>query len=148
MATKDTVPEYLRDSGWLDFEQRTAVGSCRGLAHEMNNLRSKATSRRVHNTRVALRRFSAVWAVLKRDGWQSKDYKKRIGKPLKELRTLLGDLRDWDVSIEVGKRLGVSDGVLKRWGKERSTARQRVKAFLKDFEPDKVLSRLENFLQE
>lgn len=148
MTQLETIPPHLLERSWLEFEEQAAFGLCENLASELEGLDKKVSAKRVHDTRVALRRWDSIWDVLERDGWSTKKYEKRIGKHLRVLRKLLGKLRDWDVNIETGESLGVPEEILMRWIKRRDKTEKKVRAEIKDMDIPTLVSRLRKFLKK
>jgi CHAD domain-containing protein len=139
-------PLYLAETPWLDYERDCALASCESLTKELRALSGKATTKRVHDARVALRRWSAVWAVLKEDGWESKKFKHGVGAKLKKLRSLLGELRDWDVNLELGKSMCVPQSTLKVWARKRASLRRSSKSLVKDLDTTDMAAELASYL--
>jgi CHAD domain-containing protein len=142
----ETVPPHLNQCSWLEFEEQTAVLLFEGLAQELKAINKKASAKRVHDTRVALRRWDSIWAVLERDGWRTKEYWSETGKTLKKLRKLLGDLRDWDVNMELGDSLTVPDIVLERWSQERLKVAKQVESELRRTDIKTLIKRMRKFI--
>lgn len=147
-SSSTTTAPHLKERSWLEFEESTAIALCNNLAEELKLLAKKANARHVHDTRVALRRWDAVWSVLERDGWRTDAYNKRVGRHLKRLRKRLGELRDWDVNIETGQSFSVPDQLLERWKQERSQAEKRMRRGLKEMKVGKLPKRLRKFIEK
>ncbi|HEY9712236.1 MAG TPA: CHAD domain-containing protein, partial [Chroococcales cyanobacterium] len=142
------VPTHLDKSGWLDYEQETALSVFKGLRKGLKRLSRKATAKRVHDARVNLRRFDAIWKVLKQDGWESKKFKRSIGNDLKEVRRMLGSLRDWDVNIELGRDLGLPGELIDPWQVERDMVAQHIEDELKGWDAEALLDDLKDHLKK
>ena len=144
--TESTLP-HLNERSWLEFEEITAIELCGNLALELKRISKKASSKHVHDTRVALRRWDSVWNVLDRDGWRTDVFDKKIGRHLKKLRKLLGELRDWDVNIEVGTTLGVPAALLEDWSQARDRAEKHIRSGLKKMKVAKLPKRMRKFIR-
>ncbi|HEY9715879.1 MAG TPA: CHAD domain-containing protein [Trichormus sp.] len=145
--SNNNVPPHLNQRSWLEFEEETASALCESVSRELKRLSIKTSAKRVHDTRVALRRWDSVWNVLERDGWATKKYWKQVGKDLKTLRKLLGDLRDWDVNLETGRAYGLPQLVLTAWREERGAVAKKVRGKLKHIDMDKLVKRLQKFIR-
>lgn len=143
---QSTVPPHLAERPWLDFELVRALELCDNLSTELEALCRKPTAKRVHDSRVAMRRWGSVWGVLGEDGWDSRKYKERIERKIKKLRKLLGHLRDWDVNIDLGEAVGVSRTLLDKWQKNRKESRRAVKAGLKHLEAKDLVNDLRTYI--
>ncbi|MGH9552525.1 MAG: CHAD domain-containing protein [Terriglobales bacterium] len=150
-ATKlsDTqVLPHLNQSNWLEFEQSTAESLFENLSDELDRISHSPTSKRVHDTRVALRRWDSIWVVLERDGWRTKAYWKNVGKPLRRLRKALGELRDWDVNLETGEAVGLPKAILTEWSAERDFNRKKMRKELKKIDMDALLKQFARFIRK
>lgn len=142
---RSAVPPHLGVS-WVNHELTAAKLAFKDLRRELKALKKKVSADRVHSSRVTLRRWLSVWNVLRQDGWQTEQYKSRIGKPLRRLQKLLGQTRDLDVNIEWGKKLGCSKSLLKQWAKEREKAQAELEEYVDEKDIGKILDRLSEFL--
>ena len=141
------IPPHLDESLWLDFEEATALACSDALDEELSRLYARTSAKRVHDSRVALRRWSSIWAVLKQDGWESKKLTRQVTGKLRKLLKNLGRLRDWDVNLELGEALGCTQPTLKRWLEQRSRIRKRVKALIKDLKVHELVAQLKRQIQ-
>jgi CHAD domain-containing protein len=141
-------PEHLTDTPWLEFEQMTARSCLENLEREMKLLAKKANAKRVHDTRVALRRWDSIWSVLQSDGWETEDFKEKVASRLRKLHSRLGKLRDWDVNIETALNHGLSDQFIKDWLRERGKLGRKVKKAIKKMNVPKLLKRLRRFVEQ
>lgn len=143
-----SIPTHLEQVFWLDFELDCAIGLWKSLKRELTRLVKRSSVNRVHDTRIALRRWNAAWKVLKQDGWESKAYRKKIGKKLRKLRTLLGNLRDWDVNLEIARMLALPNRVTDAWAKQRALAATQVRKELNSLKVQGLLKRLKVVLKK
>lgn len=146
MRSELVVPPHLDGAPWLMFEQQCALSIYDDIKKHLPKLAKKTTVERVHATRVALRRWSSIWKILDQDGWNSSKYWKQVGKELKKIRSLLGELRDCDVNIEVAESVGVSKKILDKWHEERKSIAKKTKKELKGFDVDTLLDDMKEFL--
>ncbi len=140
------VPPHLDGSPWLMFEQQTALLIYDDLSRTLRRLAKKPSADRVHEARVALRRWDCIWNVLEADGWLSQKYWRQVGKELKQIRHLLGSLRDCDVNIEVAEQLGAPQEIIEDWLLERKKIARKTKKSLKNLDVDKLLKQMGKFL--
>lgn len=147
-----TVPPHLKERSWLEYERSVALGTFDDLARSLMRLKkSKSKSQNaklVHDTRVTLRRWEAVWFVLEKHGWNEEKYWRQVGRKLRRLHKLLGNLRDWDVNIETAEFYGLPQPVIQRFKKERDRAGKSVTARLSHINMKKLLKRMAAFLHE
>lgn len=141
-----TIPPHIEETPWLDFQRSRARALCDALSLELEKLTRKPTANRVHDTRVALRRWFSIWAILKQDGWESKKIRKQVLKKLRRLLKALGSLRDWDVNLELGTTFGCPPEILAQWQKEQKLVRKSVQARINKLDTAALLMRLRNFL--
>jgi CHAD domain-containing protein len=135
-------PPHLSAISWIDHESRTAQAAFMDMDRDLKKLKKKVSPDRVHKARVTLRRWSAVWALLGRDGWETDKYAKEVGRPLVKLQKLLGEVRDLDVNMEQGQRLGCTEELIQSWAKDRAKAQKRLETFVADQDIEKILKRL------
>jgi CHAD domain-containing protein len=126
MPIYSQAPTYLQDIAWLDFELKRAQDLAHTLKIQLKRLNRKCSVSRVHDARVALRRWNSVWDVMEADGWQSRKFKSTVSKQLKKLLKVLGDLRDCDVCLELGSEYTISAKLSARWQKKRRLAKRDV----------------------
>lgn len=147
-ALTRSVPPHLDDSTWLDFEQKTALTVYDSLARSLKRLCSEANVPRVHEARVVLRRFDSIWKVLKEDGWESKKFKRSVGNDLKEVRRMLGKLRDWDVNLELARSFDLPQDLIDSWQVERDLLAQSITSELDSWDIKRFLKDLRSFLKK
>lgn len=142
------VLPHLDNSPWLAFEQQTAFSLYEDLSMALRRLSKKPTADRVHEARVALRRWDCVWNVLRQDGWESDKYAKTVGKELRRIRKLLGTLRDCDVNIEVAQGLGVAETVINKWKYEREIVARHTRKKVRNLKVGRLIKTLRKFLRK
>lgn len=145
-GAQEMTPPHLIEKVWLEFERDTALGVFDELEKTLERLSARSTAKRVHEARVALRRWDSVWAVLERDGWRTDKYWDKVGGKLKKLHKALGRLRDWDVNLEYAQQFKVPDDIVQEWKKERARVRNKVRERLKRLKVKKLLARLKEFV--
>lgn len=143
---KVIIPPHIEQTPWLDYQQATVQALCESLSAELKDLHDKPAAKRVHDTRVALRRWFSVWAVLQDDGWESKKFRGKVVRKLRKLLKLLGRLRDWDVNLELAEALGCPPALLAEWAAARKLVRRAVKSGVKHLDTDLIVSRMKKYL--
>lgn len=133
------IPPHLAALTWVVFERDTAFTVWDGLERELFQLSRKVSEKRVHDTRIALRRWNSVWQVLKRDGFESKKFAKRVDKKLQKLLKVLGEARDCDVNVELGDKVGVTKETLDKWRKEQKVLSRAAKRYVEALDVDQVV---------
>ncbi len=133
------IPPHLAAMTWVVFERDTAFTVWDALERELFQLSKKFSSKRVHDTRIALRRWDSVWEVLGRDGFESKKFAKKVGKKLQKLLKVLGAARDMDVNIELGSKVGVSKETLDKWRGEQEILDKKAKKYVKALDVDQLV---------
>lgn len=142
------IPPHIEQASWLDFQRCTELALCDSVSQELEPLSKKPTEKRVHETRIALRRWFSVWTVLKEDGWSSKKIDKKVVSKLRKLLKSLGKLRDLDVNIELGQTFGCPQSILAEWHEEQRHVRRAVRNRISHLEPALLLMRLRNYLNK
>ena len=139
-------PAHLMECTWLAYEQERALIVWQTLARELSGLAVHATARQVHDTRVALRRWESIWKVLKSDGWNTKKYWHEVGRHIRKLYKLLGDLRDWDVNLEIGQASGLPDDLITEWSGFRSEIENAVNCHLDQCDFKRIIKLQRQFI--
>jgi CHAD domain-containing protein len=145
---RSDVPPHLATVSWIDHETNTALLAFKDLRKDLKELKKKVSAARVHRSRVTLRRWASIWSVLRKDGWETEKFNRQVGKPLRRLQKLLGGLRDLDVNIEQGERLGCTQEQFNVWMKDHSRAQEKLEKFVDRKDITKILKRLEEFLKK
>lgn len=146
LPTGGTMPPHLATTGWVRHERKTARSAFKDVRREMKRLLRKVTEKRVHDTRVAMRRWMSIWRVLREDDWETTKCRKRIIKPLKRLQKLLGELRDIDVNIEQGKRLECSEKLQQLWSTRRRQLQSEIEDYLNNHDILGILKDLRKYI--
>jgi len=133
------IPVHLAAMTWVVFERDTVFTVWDSLERELFQLSKKFSPKRVHDSRIALRRWESVWQVLRRDGFESGKFAKKVGKKLQKLLKVLGASRDMDVNIELGCKVGVSKEILDKWKDEQKTLSEAAKKYVKKLDVDQLV---------
>lgn len=147
LPLRSTVPPHLSGTPWVKHEETTAKSAFKDVSREIKRLSEKVTEKRVHDTRVALRRWFSIWRVLREDGWQTDKCKKSYIKPLKKLQQTLGALRDMDVNIELGGKLGCTESTLAAWSERRQHLKEKLEKFVKTSDIDGIVADLKEYMR-
>lgn len=142
------VPPHLAQSSWINYEAQAAISVVESLSDELKRLSKKVNAERVHKSRVALRRWFSVWQVMKDDDWQSKKFKKNVAKPLRKLLSMLGDLRDQDVNLELGEKLEVNKELLSRWKSERKRLKTQLCDYVDELDLNELVGEIPKYLRD
>lgn len=148
LAARSAVPPHLARTTWIKHESVSAKSALLELETDIRKLTKKVSENRVHGSRVSLRRWFSVWHVLRQDGWETANCKKRIIRPLKKLQSLLGELRDIDVNIDYGKKLGCTPELLDRWNKQRNDTQRKLERFIEEHYLKFLVKELDRFLRK
>jgi CHAD domain-containing protein len=136
----------MRHTPWVHYQEAILASLCRSLKAKLRGLHDNPTEKRVHDARVALRRWFSVWGALGDDGRISKKFQRRVVKRLRKILKCLGRLRDWDVNLSLGTTLGLRQSILDDWMRQQKSVRRDVLKEIKRLDPDKLVSRLERHL--
>lgn len=140
----------MLDTNFLDFQVAVANDAVNRLWENANKLekRKSKSGKRVHNMRVAFRRWYSVWNVLSREGFETKKFKRKVASKLKKAYKLLGAVRDWDVNLNTGKDCGVPERVLAKWQHERNRVEDETFAGLKNLKLRKTVKKLSKYIKK
>ena len=141
-----TVPSHLLEPNWLEFEYRTALEIVESAESYVEHVKHRARVKDIHQIRVILRRWFSVFEVLKEDGWETRDYDKKIGKKLKRFYKSLGGIRDWDVNCKMAKELKFPRSILNSWKKKRIKQRKKYLKRINEIDLQKLLKGLKKHL--
>lgn len=141
-------PEHLLNIDWLQFEYKVASDALCAVLQEVRRLETRRDKKFIHSTRVAFRRWYAVWEILKKDGWQRPGAKKKGFKDLKRAYKLLGAVRDWDMTINLARKGSVPEQTVKRWLKQRDAVRKVSNKRLSRLNLRKLVKRMRKFLDK
>src|ERR1700733_2640555 len=133
---------------WISFEALAAYRLLENLQTQLRRLNKKHSKKRVHDARVALRRWYAVWNQLRQNGWESPKFQRKAIKPLSELLQDLGNTRDMDVLHELGLELGCKRRFLRKLDQKRDQAEQALQKELKKLEVKELVHYMRLYLQE
>lgn len=142
------VPPHLAQVDWINHEEQTALSSLAELQADLKPLAKKVSASRVHKARVSLRRWASIWHVLRKDGWESGKFSRNTGRTLRKLQKLLGELRDIDVNIEQGEKLGCTTDLLEEWAEQRKKHQRRLEEFIDKHDLNKLTKKLEKYLSK
>jgi|AGTN01.1.fsa_nt_gi Uncharacterized conserved protein len=147
-STTFEPPEHLLNIDWLEFEYKVASDALNAVLQEVRRLETRRDKKFIHSTRVAFRRWYAVWSILKKDGWQRPGAKKKGFKDLKRAYKLLGSVRDWDMTINLARKGSVPEPIVKRWLKERGEVRKFSNKRLAKLNLRKLVKKMKKFLDK
>src|SRR5271168_1901123 len=117
------VPSHLLNCDWAAYELSVLANLTRDLQAVTGKLERKLTTSRVHNARIALRRFQSICRVLDRDGLKLEEYD-LAKRELNRFRKSLGKLRDLEILVELAQGFDLDPVILKRW-QSKCAARNR-----------------------
>lgn len=143
----------VEEVNFLDFQiavGNEAVNRLWKNSKKLKKSRGKAakSGKRVHDMRVAFRRWYSVWDILSREGFESKSFKNKIGSQMKKAYKLLGAVRDWDVNLNTGKEYGVSEQILAKWQHERNRIEEETSAGVERLNLPRVIRKLSKYLKK
>lgn len=141
-------PEHLLNIDWLEFEYKVASDALNAVLQEVRRFETRRDKKLIHSTRVAFRRWYAVWNILKKDGWQRPGTKKKGFKDLKKAYKLLGAVRDWDMTINLARKGSVPEPIVKRWLNDRGDVRKNSNKRLAKLNLRKLVKRMKKFLDK
>jgi CHAD domain-containing protein len=147
------APEHLLSYSWLELEKRQALSVLTDLETMVKRLDKKLSPKRVHQSRVVLRRWYSVWDILAIDGWEDSGYpeggfEKSVGADLRRLNKQLGKLRDLDVSRQLAEELDLNFVLQKRLKKKRRALGDIVEGKISALKPGKLVVRLRSYLAD
>ena len=133
---------------WLNAEAKATERVLNGLEKVLRSLAEKTSRSNIHDARIALRHFFALWAVLVQDGWQDSKFEKKIVVQLRRLLDRLGDVRDLDVNLKLGEELGCRRELLRRWKTKRKKQKVKLKDFLNSTDIAQLVEELRTFFRK
>jgi CHAD domain-containing protein len=128
------VPSHLLNCDWAAYELSVLASLTRDLQAVTAKLERKLTTSRVHNARIALRRFQSICRVLDRDGLRLDEYD-LAKRELNRFRKSLGKLRDLEILVELAQGFDLDPAILKSW---RSKCEARNRKTMKQIDPKKL----------
>jgi CHAD domain-containing protein len=108
------VPSHLLDCDWAAYELSVLANLTRDLQVVTAKLEKKLTTNRVHNARIALRRFQSICRILDRDGLRLDEYD-LAKRELNSFRKNLGKLRDLEILVELAQAFDLDQSILRSW---------------------------------
>jgi CHAD domain-containing protein len=128
------VPPHLRHSSWPIYEVKVLTDLLPDLQAVVTKLNKKISTKRVHATRVVLRRWQAVAQVVANDDWKLPKYQ-MLDKRLNKFRKSLGKLRDSEILLELAQTLELPDKLIRRWKAASKDQLKKVDKCLVKTEP-------------
>lgn len=149
-SKSDDSAGHSPETNFLEFQIAVAEEAVHRLWTKAKKLKRKKgkTAKRVHDMRVAFRRWYSIWNVLSKEGFQTKSFKKKVGGELKKGYKLLGAVRDWDVNLNTGKDYGVPEQILAKWQHERNTVQEETSSALERIDMEKAVKRLSKYMKK
>jgi CHAD domain-containing protein len=129
-----SVPPHLRNFSWPAYEAQVLAGLLPDLKSAVSKLTKKLSTKRVHSTRVNLRRWQAVGQIVANNDWKAIEYQ-RLDKSLNKLRKSLGQLRDSEILLELASDLKLPKRLRRRFKAERKELLKEVDKYLAKAEP-------------
>lgn len=142
------VPPHLARTGWITHEAQCAIAVYQELRKELRALKKKVSPNHVHKARVTLRRWFSVWKVLREDHWESQLYTKSIGKRMKKLQKMLGQLRDTDVNIEQSEKLGCTQKLIDSMKEQRQELEKELEKYVRKQDLKDLMDKLGAYLRK
>ncbi len=133
--------------GWISFEAAAALRLLDNLQIQLGRLDKKLSKTRVHDSRVAIRRWFAIWNILREDGWEGSKFRKQASEPLATLLTHLGKTRDMDVMLELGSQLGCKRKFLRDLDRHRAKAARELEQHLRKLSINSLIRYMHSSLQ-
>jgi len=128
------VPSHLLNCDWAAYELSVLATLTRDLQDATAKLERKLTTSRVHNARIALRRFQSICRVLDRDGLNLEEYD-QAKRELNRFRKSLGKLRDLEILVELAQGFDLDPIILNSW---QSKCEERNRKTMKQIDPKKL----------
>ena len=133
---------------WVSFEAAAAYRLLEQLLTEIKRISAKQSVTRVHDSRVALRRWFAIWHVMRTDGWESKKFRNNAIVPMEHLLAQLGEVRDMDVLSELAKDLNCKESFLEKLKLYRDEARKDLVKSLRIIDVTELVKYVSRYLQK
>ncbi|MBC7998854.1 MAG: CHAD domain-containing protein [Leptolyngbya sp.] len=130
---------------WVAVESRSLTTLSELAIKELKRLEKSVTAKRIHKARVALRRWSALWKLLRDDGWETEEFYAKVNKPLKHMLKVLGNARDADINLELGKEIKVSKQLRDEWKAHRANTRAELRECVQNLRLKKLEKRMIKF---
>lgn len=145
VSKTNETPQIEELVSWVAIESRSLNALTDLAIKELTRLEKNVTAKRIHKARVALRRWSALWKLLREDGWETEKFHVKVNKPLNGLLKVLGKARDADINLELGKEIKVSKQLRKEWKAHRSGTRDELRECLQNLRLNKLSNRMTKF---
>lgn len=142
------VPPHLARTSWITHEANCAIAVYQDLRRDLRDLKKRVTANHVHRARVTLRRWFSIWKVLRDDRWESKSYREGVGKRLRKLQKMLGELRDVDVNIEQAQKLGCTKSLIDGWKDQRKKLEQKLVKYVDKQDLRQLMDKLGRYLRK
>jgi CHAD domain-containing protein len=139
---------HVERVAWVAFQAAAAYKLLEQMQTEIKRVRSKQSVPRVHDSRVALRRWFAIWHVMRADGWESKKFRNNAIVPMEHLLEQLGEVRDMDVLLELARDLNCKDAFLDKLKGYRNEARKELVKSLKIVDISELIKYISRYLQK
>lgn len=139
-------PPHLRNTSWLEFEAEVLSGILPDLKRTSGKLTKRISTKRVHATRVVLRRWQATSRVITDDDWKLSKYQ-LLNKKLNKMRKRLGELRDCEILLELAEDLKLPGKLVNYWKKTRKGLVKKVEEYLKDNSPEAPVKQFERLIK-
>ncbi len=133
---------------WVSFQAAAAHRLLEQIQTELKRVKSKRSKKRIHDARVALRRWFAIWHVMRDDGWESKKFRAKAIVPMEDLLAQLGEVRDMDVLLGLAKDLGCKDSFLEKIENYRTEAEHELTTKLKKVDAEVLVVYIAKYLQK
>ncbi len=146
----DGLTIHPPEGDFIDYQYEVAQEALTRLwksALKLNKRKGKS-EKRVHNMRVAFRRWYSIWNVLSVEGFETKSFKREIGKSLKKAYKFLGAVRDWDVDLATAREFGVSRQIIAKWELTRDRVEKEANAGLERLELVDLIKKLSKFIKK
>ena len=139
---------HVERVAWVAFQAAAAYRLLEQMQTEFKRVRSKQSVTRVHDSRVALRRWFAIWHVMRADGWESKKFRNNAIVPMEHLLEQLGEVRDMDVLSELAADLNCKASFLQKLQGYRDEARKELVKSLKIIDINELIKYISRYLQK
>jgi len=148
--TEVGAPHYIDELSWLEFQVAVAREALNRLSEAAKDLvdGSGRREKRVHGMRIAFRRWYSVWSVLSQEGFESKSFKKKLGRKIKRTYKLLGSVRDWDVTLNQAEKFDVPLEIRSKWHDQRDRVATESRAELKKLDVKRLIKKLHKYIDE
>lgn len=147
-ANQSKDNNHVERVAWVAFQAAAAYKLLEQMQTEFKRVRSKQSVTRVHDSRVALRRWFAIWHVMRADGWESKKFRNNAIVPMEHLLEQLGEVRDMDVLSELAADLNCKDSFLQKLKGYRDEARKELVKSLKIIDINELIKYISRYLQK